>query len=728
MPWHHAAATAVLHLCDSVKRSEDVNPPSVLRASVFSPAQAAAYPVWSEKFRAGQLFRDPHKWHQVFAREGLEMTKKLARWVDRQGYGTYIEKDSQGKQPGPNRLSAAEFTFAQAEVDKWVASGAVQEIDIQDKHPRAVVCNVVVAYRDGQMERLCWSGVSVNEGVDDASFRMEQMKHVLELVEPGDFAWSLDFKKGFHQVPLDQTRDFLVFRLGDRIFRWNVLPMGLKSAPKDFSSIVKQVLKIFRNRGIRCCFYIDDIIFLARSMEEALWQRDFVLGVLLELGFGVSLEKSLLNPGQLIKHLGFDVCTSNCTIWVLPKKVERIRDLVHEVLGNLSRTTGYTLSKLLGLLRSNKTACAWASALSVGLAKALSTLPLLEHEQSTSSHRQRKQRWRVKQEFQLRDYSHFVVLTELAVAELRFWSKCIWKVRFSKFGLQVEFVIFTDACPKGFGFVFCTAPNRLLDAAPQFTVQELSTGNWRERCNASSTSFELLTMLIAMHETAERVRGKCVHIATDNVGAAFVASKGTTKSDRLHFWALKLLTVCWEHDVQLSTAYLAGDGIITSGADALSRGCDVYACVLLKEVFRRIWNHFGPMEVDAWSAAGAQHKHPWTNQFLPCISPFLCENRIGLDALSCFDASRRFFAFPPVPIIGRYVALVVRHRQPVVLVVPDWPTQSWWPRLVNQTGCWLSLGCGHELFSDQGAAHPFGRNFDDELALGTRFWAVSLFW
>lgn len=117
-------------------------------------------------------------------------------------------------------MSAVEFAFAQAEIDKWIASSAVQEIHTQDKHPRAVVCNVVAAYRDGKMERLCWSGVSVNEGVEDASFCMEQIHHVLELIEPGDFVWSLDFKKRFLStlLPLDQTKDFFLFRLGDRIF------------------------------------------------------------------------------------------------------------------------------------------------------------------------------------------------------------------------------------------------------------------------------------------------------------------------------------------------------------------------------------------------------------------------------------------------------------------------------------------------------------------------------
>jgi hypothetical protein len=182
----------------------------------------------------------------------------------------------------------------------------------------------------------------------------------------------------------------------------------------------------------------------------------------------------------------------------------------------------------------------------------------------------------------------------------------------------------------------------------------------------------------------------------------------------------------WDADVQLSTAYLAGDGIIISGADALSRGADVYACVLNRQTFLRIWQQFGDLAVDAWASAGARQSNPITREQLPCISPFVSENRIGVDALTTFDPACKFYAFPPVPLIGSYVSAVVRHRQPVVLVVPEWTTQAWWA-VLTEHGCnWLSLGLAASIFVDP-SEHPFGRNFDGEQAQSINFWAVSLF-
>ena len=116
---------------------------------------------------------------------------------------------------------------------------------------------------------------------------------------------SLDAEKGYVQVGAKRNfRDFLLFRVGGRMYRWRVLPFGLASGPRDFSHIVKRVLSILRAQGVRCCFYLDDIIFFASSRAKLLRVRALALRLLHRLGLRVSVKKSLLSPGQLIAHLG----------------------------------------------------------------------------------------------------------------------------------------------------------------------------------------------------------------------------------------------------------------------------------------------------------------------------------------------------------------------------------------------------------------------------------------
>ena len=144
--------------------------------------------------------------------------------------------------------------------------------------PGAVFCNVVVALKDGKPGRLCWAGGRINDTLDNQRFRMEGWAEIAQMLEPGDVAFSLDLEKGYSQIPLKiQMRDFCLFKLGDRRFRFRVMPFGLASAPRDFSYIVERIVAIFRKRGFRCAFYIDDLIFLARSHEEARRMRRVVL-------------------------------------------------------------------------------------------------------------------------------------------------------------------------------------------------------------------------------------------------------------------------------------------------------------------------------------------------------------------------------------------------------------------------------------------------------------------
>lgn len=67
---------------------------------------------------------------------------------------------------------------------------------------------------------------------------------------------SLDFKKGFVQIPL-KFREYTYMRPGDKVHHCKVLMFCLATAPKDFLYIVKKVLGLLRApaRGKECLFH-----------------------------------------------------------------------------------------------------------------------------------------------------------------------------------------------------------------------------------------------------------------------------------------------------------------------------------------------------------------------------------------------------------------------------------------------------------------------------------------
>jgi hypothetical protein len=140
-----------------------------------------------------------------------------------------------------------------------------------------MVCNVLVAYKEGQMSQFCWSRWCVNEGVGNKKLKMGSWREMERVARPGDWVFLLDLEKGYLQWGLkEEFKNFCVLGVWGALYGFRVMPFGFKAAPRDLSVAVKWVIALFRKQGIRCTFYIDDLLFLADTQEEAL-----VWGILL---------------------------------------------------------------------------------------------------------------------------------------------------------------------------------------------------------------------------------------------------------------------------------------------------------------------------------------------------------------------------------------------------------------------------------------------------------------
>jgi Reverse transcriptase (RNA-dependent DNA polymerase) len=514
-----AAVNSVRNIRERLKRQGAVAPPESNRAVTLptdSHQWLDLYPDWFKPFKAGKLFAHPEVWEAVWAEHNQVLPKKLKSWLYN-GYSVKVHLGCLAEQPGRNRLSESEFCFATKQLQEWVAMGAVEEVAMPT-NPNIRICNMVVAYRNGVPDRVCWSGGPINSGVAVDKFKMETLHKVCQVMKPGDYAFALDFKKGFMQVPLKQQfKEFTYMRLRGKCYRWNVLMFGLATAPKDFSYIVKKVLGLLRQLGIRNAFFIDDIIHFASDKASAHQLRERVLGLLYRLGFFVSWKKSLLEPGQLIQHLGLDVCTIDRSMWVPEYKTKEVIHLASSMLEHCrGPVAGRAVSRLVGKLMSMRLAIPGVIVLTKGLVSCLGQLETIDTVQMHSG-----------QLFAIKDYEGEVRLTELAIEELRLWVQCIWAMRGTAFRDVVDVYTFVDACPAGAGAVVVER-QWSLPAEPQWQVSELRGGAWEERMNVHSTEFELLNNGLTVHEFGQQWADRTVQILTDNVGAAFIAGKGCT--------------------------------------------------------------------------------------------------------------------------------------------------------------------------------------------------------
>ena len=102
---------------------------------------------------------------------------------------------------------------------------------------------------------------SLNTFVNYRHFKMEGIKFVKDLLMPGDFGGLIDLKDAYFMIPIyEGHRKYLRFVWQGQLFQFTCLPFGLSSAPRTFTKILKPVAAQLQAKGIRCVFYLDDIL------------------------------------------------------------------------------------------------------------------------------------------------------------------------------------------------------------------------------------------------------------------------------------------------------------------------------------------------------------------------------------------------------------------------------------------------------------------------------------
>lgn len=174
-----------------------------------------------------------------------------------------------------------------------------------------------------------------------------------DLLKKGDYMVKIDLKDAYLTVPIWQNHQkYLRFLWRDSLLEFACLPFGLASAPRVFTKLLKPVLSILRQRGIRLIVYLDDILLMAPSVEQVLQHAASTLNLLEGLGFTVNYLKSVLVPSQQMEFLGSLVNSLDLSLSLPRDKIRKIQSKCQDLL-NTPVTTVRELSKFLGLLSSS---------------------------------------------------------------------------------------------------------------------------------------------------------------------------------------------------------------------------------------------------------------------------------------------------------------------------------------------------------------------------------------
>ena len=97
------------------------------------------------------------------------------------------------------------------------------------------------------------------------SFKMPTIRHVLQLIQSGDYAFSIDLQDAYLHIPIVKHHLFLQFVRHNVPYQWKVLPFELVTAPQVFTALTKPILFLCHHMGFGIVIYLDDILVLVDS-------------------------------------------------------------------------------------------------------------------------------------------------------------------------------------------------------------------------------------------------------------------------------------------------------------------------------------------------------------------------------------------------------------------------------------------------------------------------------
>ena len=286
---------------------------------------------------------------------------------------------------------------------------------------------------------------------------------------------------------------------------------------------MKVVVAYLRERGIRLIIYLDDILIMCHSLIEAQQHRDLVIRLLESLGFIVNLEKSVLDPSQIMEYLGMVVNSINMSLSLPELKVSHITTLCQEVLSK-PKVSLREISSLLGNL-------SWA----------IPSIPFAQmHYRDIQNCHIRQLHWANK------NFQKEIVLSEDARKDLSWWILNLKSVNGKCFFSDApELEIYSDASLSGWG-AFCDGVR--------------TGGPWTKADKGKHINeLEVMAAFFALKSFASLSRKIAIRIFIDNTTAiCYINKGGGTRSSNLTMMANQINKWCESKSISLEAVYLPG--------------------------------------------------------------------------------------------------------------------------------------------------------------------------
>ena len=542
----------------------------------------------------------------------------------------------QNREPFPYRLSQIETLAATQEIQKLLEKGVLEET-LDD--PDQVISNIFLTPKKDGSYRMILDLTWVNKHIQYEHFKMCSLITAKNLLRTGCWMGSIDLKDAYYSVLISpQDRKFLRFRWNGSLYQFKAMPNGISCAPRFFTKILNPVFAYLRSQGHETFQYIDDSIVFADSKEECAYSLKVISELLEDLGFMVHPLKSKFDPEKSLLFLGFMLDSNDMTITLTQDKVEKFKRAAHDLLEKHSPRIR-EVAGLLGLMTSYTQAFDYAPA----HVKSLENDKIQALRDSKGS------------------FDECMTISLEGISDIHWWLQNIDNSKNHILLSPFDFILYTDASELGWG---------------AFSHGVSTGGRWtNEEQQLHINALELKAIYLALRSFCTEDY-QHVKILTDNTTAlAYVKHMGGVRSYMCNQIASDIWNWCELHYIWITISHIPG--VDNVKADYKSRKfSDNVEWELNPKIFDRICSVFGLPEVDLF-ATRLNHKVERYVSFHPDPGSF------AVDAFSIPWRNFYFYAFPPFSCVARVISKILAEKATGLLLVPWWPTQPWWARLIK---------------------------------------------
>ena len=485
----------------------------------------------------------------------------------------------------------------------------------------------------------------LNTGILYQHFKMDNIHTALSLLSPNCYIASIDLQDAYYSVPVHpSSRKYLRFYWQSKLYQYKALPNGLSSAPRLFTKMLKPVFAQLRTEGHVVMGYLDDTLIIGRSKDATQRAVSATTKLLTELGFLIHPEKSVLSPGLDLEFLGFHLNTRSMHI-TLPREKQ---DDIYEVCTSLLSLATPSIRKVARVI-----------------GKIVATFPAVQYGPLHYRYLERDKVQALKAAC-----GHFdrpMTLSMEARHELIWWKEHIHESFNHVVRQKVNLELRTDASAEGWGATDLTS-----HTGGRWTTEEVHSAQ-----TSGINYLETLAAGLALKSFCADKRNVHVLLRIDNTTAvAYLNNMGGLKSETCNQVVLDIWHWCIERNIWLSAAHLPG--CQNNEADFMSRHFnDRTEWMLDKNSFEKIVAKYGTPVIDLFASR--------LNAQLPRYISWLPDpNAESVDAFTLdWGKFALFYAFPPFCLVAKCLQKIQEDNAHGLLVVPNWPTQAWFPLLTS---------------------------------------------